>query len=542
MYFMEIITETKSRKLLTSRLIILLVILAVGIVIALYMWLVYVPYMLENMDDFGMFFEELNLDGDGTVAKPYLIKTVEDLAELAEKVNNGSSYRDVHFMLVNNLDMTEFLSPEGAGYNDGAGWLMIGSHWETPFSGIFDGLGYTISGLWLNRPEEMFGGLFGTLNNASIYRLNVEAERIIAINGGAIAGHLRGGIIQLCTASVKEPVFSHMFGALVGWAWENAVVDNCSTSGSLTVTTNNTYTLWFGGLIGVAHNATVTNSHVNADITIRVPNATVNAGGLIGYLREDSVVNNCRTAGSITIAESKNSKTGGLIGHATGMTLQYIDEEYVWVLVKGTSIKNSSSAVNISGTGTLGGFVGELEEGTEISHSFATGDVICTNEASERCIIGGFVGESSGTIRNSFATGNVETTWWCDHSGGFAGFQVGGLISDSFSTGSLSSRFTSCGGFVGGQQEEGRIINCYALSENAIHGFVGSRLYKGIIENSYFDSDVAEVASWSANEVDELLGRTTAEMQNRETFEGWDFMNIWYMPEGGGYPRLRQTG
>ncbi|MDR2532425.1 MAG: hypothetical protein LBC82_06245 [Oscillospiraceae bacterium] len=516
--------EAGARKILTPRLIVLLVILAAGSVVALYLWLVYVPYMREFMDDESPIYEELNLDGDGEVQTPFLIRTAEDLAEIAEKVNNGSTYREKHFLLMNDIDMTGYLSPGSAGYNDGAGWKPIGSFdGNRGFGGVFDGAGYTVSGLWLNRPSEAYGGLFGSLQNASVFRLNVSTEKIVARHGiGALAGNMTGGIIQSCIVIAEEFIiddeFNGALGILVGWAEGENIIDNSFARGSVNIIASNGRFFHIGGLVGVVYDGVVSNSYADADITIRTQDATINSGGLIGLLRENTVVINCHSTGSVIIQETLISNMGGLIGRSVGENIE---------------IRNSSSSADVSGTDYLGGFIGVLNEGTEISGSFSTGNVTCADEIFCYCLLGGFVGYSSGTIRSSFAAGDV-TMNSCSFSGGFVGYQTTGIITDCYSTGDVISGvgFFYYGGFAGGQSEESRIENCYSTGKAKINGFIPS--YNGIVKNCYYDSESSD--AWSF--LDGVTGKPTAEMQNIITFEGWDFTNIWFMPEND-YPKLR---
>jgi hypothetical protein len=53
----------------------------------------------------------------------------------------------------------DFLAEEGDGYNGGAGWQPIGTE-ENPFHGSYDGDGFTVAALTINRPAEANLGLF----------------------------------------------------------------------------------------------------------------------------------------------------------------------------------------------------------------------------------------------------------------------------------------------------------------------------------------------------------------------------------------------
>jgi hypothetical protein len=552
---MEDLKAIRKRKFFKIRLTILLIILAVGSIVALYMWLVYVPYMLEHMDDYYYRSEPPDLEGDGTAGHPYLIKTAEDLAELSAKVHEGSSYRDVHFLLVNNIDLTEFLSEDGAGYNDGAGWLPIGSYTGAAFSGVFDGAGHTISGLWLNRPEESDTGLFGQIRNAGIYRLNIEATSIIGrTNVGALAGNARGSIISTCSAVVLHlatdcNIYSNAMGGLVG-DLRSTLIEN--SSAVVIAEISQTQVTNFGGLTGIAvENSRIISSSAVVDVVITGGYLIV-AGGLTGNVYGGSTITDSHTEGNLTVT-SLNNSAGGLVGSIADsgslisgsfsecfVSSTHIAGGLAGIVRDEARITNSRATGNISGAEFTGGFAGMFDEDSEITRSSASGNVICTNETEDDCesILGGFVGWSAGTISRSFATGDVETvSWRCGYSGGFVGAQAGGLITDCYTLGSVSYTYNGNGGFAGWQLEDGSLVNCYSTGYTFFYGFIAA--HEGIIENSYFDSDTAEIVFWVGEETNDLFGRTTEEMQNRETFEGWDFVNIWFMPAEGGYPQLR---
>ena len=70
--------------------------------------------------------------GTGTATDPFKIKTADDLNNVRNYI--GSSHADKHFRLMNNIDLTTFLS----NYNEG--WLPIGDN-SNRFTGYFHGGG-----------------------------------------------------------------------------------------------------------------------------------------------------------------------------------------------------------------------------------------------------------------------------------------------------------------------------------------------------------------------------------------------------------------
>ncbi|MFW6102349.1 MAG: hypothetical protein ACOC6O_01665, partial [Chloroflexota bacterium] len=98
---------------------------------------------------------------------------------------------DGHYLLMNDLDATsagyqELASPTA---NQTKGWEPIGIYEQgtsfNPFVGIFDGQGYEIRDLFINRPDEVGVGLFGAvvgwaeggvIENLSVVNANVTGD------------------------------------------------------------------------------------------------------------------------------------------------------------------------------------------------------------------------------------------------------------------------------------------------------------------------------------------------------------------------------
>lgn len=485
----------------------LLVVLAVGIVAALYMWIVYAPDMSVFFDDNGFNFEELSFDGDGSSSSPFLIRTAEDLAELAEKVNNGSSYRENYFVLMNDIDLTELLS------GSGEGWLPIGSFADNRhFGGVFDGAGHTVSGLWLNRPDLTGAGLFGYMRGAEVYRLHVEAASITAQNNAAaLVGYFRDSVMISCSASIEEISVSGsnyfiIYGILAGYVKQNSRIEQSSARGELEIIALLSSSSAFGGIAGIAEDKTVIRRcSVDIDVTVESLGG-LNIGGITGGLLEGSIIEDSSASGRISINSGSHAWAGGLAGCA-GNT--------------GTAIRNSSAAVDISGAMHIGGFIGWHSEGAEIINSRASGAVIITGDEEETFAGGGFTGVSDGDISRSYFDGAViilkETEFW---AGGFVGYQSGGVITDCYSTGNIfveadDPQWHDIGGFIGSQGEDAVIRNSY---------------FAGVIENP--SSRTREFVMEQSGVIENCYPH------DADNFDGFDFINVWFMPEGESVPRL----
>lgn len=169
--------------------------------------------------------------------------------------------------------------------------------------------------------------------------------------------------------------------------------------------------------------------------------------------------------------------------------------------------------------------------------------------------VGGLAGRNSGAISRCYATGYVNGTMFWDTGetgdivGGLVGFNDG-TISNCYSTTSVNDRkfyfVDVTGNLVGGLvgSNDGTISNSYAAGvvdgNDLIGGLVGYD-NGGSYTPSLWDITVNSSLAGIGNTTEpNVIGETTENMQTRSTFtdKGWDFINIWGINEGIGYPYL----
>lgn len=201
--------------------------------------------------------------GDGSELNPFEIATLEDLRFLSE--NDAFWSAGNYFIQTADIDASETST-----WNAGEGFSPIGSD-AVKFNGTYDGQGYKIDGLFINRPSTQSVGLFGNvefgngINNLGLINVDITGE-----------GYT---------------------GALIGSCF--VPINKCYSTGTVTGTLNGV-----GGLIGYNRKA-ITNCYSKCDVT---GNSIV--GGLIGYHNYNNV-NYCYSTGAV----SGNSNVGGLIGY-----------------------------------------------------------------------------------------------------------------------------------------------------------------------------------------------------------------------------------
>ncbi|MBQ4899832.1 InlB B-repeat-containing protein [Paenibacillus sp. Marseille-P2973] len=218
--------------------------------------------------------------GTGTADDPYIITTA---SELASMLNNLNAY----YKLGKDIDLSGFSNFEPIGF-DG-----------NPFTGGFDGAGYTITGLKVNLPGEQYVGFFGyvgygsKIKNVKLQNVQVKGSSMV----GGLAGQSDGDISNSYVVGTVTGVQD--VGGLIG-KMDGGTVNTSYASGSVTGTGN------VGGLAGSTNYGNIQNSY--ADNTV---SGTSNVGGLVGL--NGGPIKNSLAVGRVTGA----SDVGGLVGKST---------------------------------------------------------------------------------------------------------------------------------------------------------------------------------------------------------------------------------
>lgn len=239
----------------------------------------------------------------------YSISTAEELAKLATMTNTGKVSGGT-FVLANDIDLSA--------YSSGEGWTPIGKG-SNPFTAIFDGNGYTISNLYINRPDVEDQGLFGyvvssysTIKNVGLENVNITGYSYVS---GLVANNF--GNITNCYVTGNVTGIA-VIGCLAAWSSEGHIA-NCYSTGKVNgIDTSGEYC---GGLVGWSNQTHITNCYATGD----VESLGINIGGLVGSLENTASVNNCFAIGNVSGA----FLTGGLVGSNSGCSISgsYYDKE-----------------------------------------------------------------------------------------------------------------------------------------------------------------------------------------------------------------------
>lgn len=175
--------------------------------------------------------------GDGTESNPYQIANGEQLAKLAQDVNSGNGYAGTYFVLtadivLNNTDGWENWG-ETVPQNT---WTPIGSY-EIQFTGILDGQGHSVSGIYVNSNEH-YQGFVGYLGvNGIIQNIGVKESYVKGVwSTGGVCGQNDGLMINCYNSG--NVTGSYYVGGVCGRSTgtdnEYSFLTNCYNTGKVT--------------------------------------------------------------------------------------------------------------------------------------------------------------------------------------------------------------------------------------------------------------------------------------------------------------------
>ena len=226
--------------------------------------------------------------GTGTAEDPYLISTPEELY-LIQMNTTFDVDENAYFKLTADINL-------GGGF-----WIPIGTATTNPFTGHFDGNGYTVFNFEsLYQPAGLFGVISGSVRNLKVDYATCATNQNIA---GGIAAKIING----------------------------AVIENCEVGENVIVTTGASTTApMIGGIVGLvetdpeAEPATVRNCISRATVDVSMRSSTSGtAGGIAGKIQGSSVVENVINYGTVKftyqdVPEKDQTSFGGIAGSPAG--------------------------------------------------------------------------------------------------------------------------------------------------------------------------------------------------------------------------------
>ena len=185
-------------------------------------------------------------------------------------------------------------------------WEPIGTRWS-PYTGTFDGQGYTISGLYFNNPHSSYVGLFGCIGaNGKISNVGVlDSYFQFSALGGGVCG-VNYGTVRDCknTGFVRGLA---TIGGVCGLNEKGGIIENSFNEGTVSGTDDNAQQV--GGVSGY-NNGTIKSCYNTASVS-----GQESVGGVSGF-NSVGTTTNCFNEGTV----SGQKFVGGVCGNGCGVT------------------------------------------------------------------------------------------------------------------------------------------------------------------------------------------------------------------------------
>ncbi len=242
----------------------------------------------------------------------YLISNMGELYWLAEHVNSGNAQVNAKLTadIVVNENLLESITYDDEGNITNAdsfkAWTPIGNSDTIYFSGVFDGQGHTISGLFAYNYATSYLGLFGYVSGGTITGINIADSFIHSSANyvGAICGYIADTTLSLCNNS-GAITGSNFTAGICGNLYGESVISNCCNTGEITGSG-----LATGGVVGVIRTSSTATDCLNSGSV----NGKSNAGGIVGILW-GGTLENCYNTGTVL---ANNQYVGSICGRTTG--------------------------------------------------------------------------------------------------------------------------------------------------------------------------------------------------------------------------------
>ena len=257
---------------------------------------------------------------------------------------------------------------------------------EEPFSGVFDGNGYKITGLRIEADADTeslyeFVGFFRYVFGGEIRNLILEDVEISGgRNVGAIAGFMRDG--KIINSFVKgnisaffessDPLsFSSVsVGGMAGAVFNSEIIDCYS---EINITAYAETAAYAGGITGLADSGTIiTNGYSTGDVTASAGSSAY-AGGIAGRVSMGVAITDSRSTGDVVASsESDTSYAGGIAGFVL------IDSAITDCYNTGDITASTGSAWSAA---YAGGIAGYISNNVTITDCYNTGKITAFSES-----------------------------------------------------------------------------------------------------------------------------------------------------------------
>jgi filamentous hemagglutinin family protein len=476
--------------------------------------------------------QALNING-----QPYTLIYSE--ADLVNVNNNLGGF----YALAAPLELNTFLFTDSP----------VASTVATPFTGVFTGLGNSISGLSITdtSPEPQTDplgyarnglvGLFGEVGPAGRVRdldlANVRVEGASGMVVGGLAGEMFGtatdvsssGIVLVANSGAQAQLASAggLFGALPGTASDVSSSAEVAGGGAAFV----------GGVAGaMGPGASLTNSSASGEVLVLSPGAdqAALAGGLVGVVYGFQIGGVNPKPATLAGDYATGDVLGGGGSFVGGLAGEIIEANVTTSYATGAVTQIAGGVAGVQ-EDIAGGFVGYVGPGVSITRSYASGAVATVagpaSDTARTTLAGGFSGDidQGSTISDAYALGSVTSTGAGTSAiGGFSGLVINSAsIADSYATGQVSAAAGIAKGFVG-------------LLASSAPGAAAAT-----IADDYWDEGTTGqtsgylLAGGTATNVIGIGGSTGLSPYAASSYANFNLASTWYLINGETRPILR---
>jgi len=231
----------------------------------------------------------VDYQGSGTEADPYQVPNVDEL-QCIEDQSLGANYTQV----------SDIDASGTASWNNGKGFEPIGELGGENFTGTFDGNGYNITGLIINRGRDKVG-LFGSTTSSS------KVTRVSVTNADISGREEVGGVVGYNTGNISD---SHSTGNINGNNAGGVVGYNEGNVSGSHATSNVNGRRHLGGLVGQNIRGNVSDSYAVGDV-----NGSEEIGRLAG--EKEGNISDSYATGNVNGSENADGVLGGNDGRVT---------------------------------------------------------------------------------------------------------------------------------------------------------------------------------------------------------------------------------
>ncbi len=278
---------------------------------------------------------------------------IYDIEDLYAVRNNLSG----NYILMADIDMTEYTASGGDWDVNGTGWLPIGTDSDNAFTGIFDGNDYSIIGMRINGNPCDRIGLFGVISGGEVKDLKIVNANITtsAERAGTLSGSFANGKIEniaVINTSVHKTGNAYYSGSYVSGltgTCGSGTISKCFVSGTVTgmPTSDSRNYNRVSGISGCLSGAIIQNCYNLSNITLGR-----DRGGIATMYTDSATIENCINVGTVAGYPLVDD---GVYGPTSGQDAHYDYDNYTlignyYLVGSGTGSKGTEAKTDSQST------------------------------------------------------------------------------------------------------------------------------------------------------------------------------------------------